>query len=134
MEIYDEVSYYPLQLNSHWKALPCNSPEIAESPMPSPSLSKVKQLPDWSFVSFKAQVYEVTDEGLQVVDGDTVAAVHVRNQVLDLSQVAEGDTIEAHFAIVSQQFENMELDQGCTVSILRASGVCISSSKLHRAF
>ena len=102
--------------------------------MPWPSLSKVKQLPDWSFVSFKAQVYEVTDEGLQVVFGDTVAAVHVRNQVLDLSQVAEGDTIEAHFAIVSQKFENLALDQGCIVSIRRGSGVRTSPIKLRRAF
>ena len=70
----------------------------------------------------------------ELADGDTVAAVHVRNQVLDLSQVAEGDTIEAHFAIVSQQFENMALDQGCIVSILRASGVCTSPSKLRWAF
>ena len=46
VEMYDEVGCYPLQLNSHWKVLPCNSPEIAESPMPLPSRSKVKQLPE----------------------------------------------------------------------------------------
>ena len=134
VEMYDELGYYPLQLYSQWQVVPWNCPEIAESPIPWPSLCKMKQLPNWSFVSSKAQVYEKTDEGMQVVVGDTVASVHVRNQVLDLSQVAEGDTIEAHFAIVSQKFENLALDQGCIVSIRRGSGVCTSPSKLRRAF
>ena len=103
-------------------------------PFGQSGLSGHSGLSGLSGVSVQSGLSGQSGQSGQLAVGVSVTAVHVRNQVLDLSQVAEGDTIEAHFAIVSQQFENMELDQGCTVSILRASGVCISSSKLHRAF